>query len=128
MLTSTGYFFEGSKLGGLIIQPSTTTPSPAPTLKNSIGGVRELRDLFLVFGAAAAHTYKLVIWQRDQFAQPRIIHAGESVKGVLPVGQNSVPICADEVTWSNSYRIGRTLERRAIEITLSRVIGRRDEV
>src|SRR5689334_5767578 len=37
----------------------------------------ELRDLFLVFGAVAARAYKLVIRQRHQLAQPRIIETGE---------------------------------------------------
>ena len=34
-----GYFFDGSKFGGLIIQPSSVTPPPMSTWKNSVAGV-----------------------------------------------------------------------------------------
>ena len=44
---SSGYFFEGSKFFGLIIQPSSVTPSPMSTWKNSVAG-------FMIGATAAA--------------------------------------------------------------------------
>src|SRR5262249_12719384 len=71
----------------------------------------ELRDLLLGFCVIAAHTCGLVIWQRHKFAQPRIIHAGETVKRVFPVWGNIVIVHADEVARSDAHRISRAVER-----------------
>src|SRR5262249_25881475 len=88
----------------------------------------ELCDLCLVLGTVAASTYELVIRQRHQFAQPRIIDTRETVKGILPVGRNIVTTDADEIARSDAHRIGRPVEGRAVKVAVSRVIGRRYEI
>ena len=55
---SSGYFFDGSKFFGFIIQPSSFTPSPMSTWKNSIGGA--------IIGATAVGERRVVLEHRGR--------------------------------------------------------------
>ena len=57
---SSGYFFAGSKLFGFIIQPSSFTPSPMSTWKNSIGG--DIIGETAVASAALDSSIRTLLW------------------------------------------------------------------
>src|SRR5690242_2781376 len=55
------------------------------------------------------------------------IERGKVVKSVFAVGRNGVGVSAG-LSGSEAFRLGRSVEWRAVEITLRGVIGRSDEV
>ncbi len=90
--------------------------------------IEQRRDLRFGSGAVASRSNDFVIWQGHELAQTWIVEAGEAVKGELAVRRDVVRVGAGKRLRGHANRIGRTVERRPIQVALRRVLRRRDEV